>query len=165
MKFYAGGVAGDERDAVRKMRLGQINGAAVTAIGLGLIQPEVRVLELPMLINNYDELDYVRNKLDADLRKKFEDKGYVLLGWGDVGPVHIFSNIPIKAQGRSARRPSCGPGSTIRWCASSSSSSASTACRSACPTCCRRCRPASSTPATARRSRRWRCSGTPRSST
>src|SRR5277367_5811466 len=56
VKFYAGGVAGDERDAVRKMRLGQLSGAAVTAIGLGLIQSEVRVLELPMLIKNYAEL-------------------------------------------------------------------------------------------------------------
>src|ERR1700759_3228125 len=98
IKFCAGGTAGDERDAVRKMRLGQLNGAAVTAIGLGLINPEVRGLELPMLINSYDELDFVRNKLDADLRKKFDDKGYVLLAWGDVGPVHIFSNEPIKGK-------------------------------------------------------------------
>jgi TRAP-type C4-dicarboxylate transport system substrate-binding protein len=98
VKFYSGGVAGDERDAVRKMRLGQINGAAVTSIGLGLIQPEVRVLELPMLIKTYDEMDYVRNTLDADLRKKFEEKGYVLLAWGDVGPIHIFSNIPLKSK-------------------------------------------------------------------
>jgi len=98
IKFYPGGIAGDERDAVRKMRLGQINGAAVTAIGLGLIQSEVRVLELPMLINGYEELDYVRNKLDGDIRKKFEDKGYVLLSWGDVGPAHIFSNTPIKSK-------------------------------------------------------------------
>ena len=98
VKFFAGGTAGDERDAVRKMRLGQLNGAAVTAIGLGLINSEVRVLELPMLINSYDELDYVRNKLDADLRKKFDDKGYVLLAWGDVGPVHIFSNTPIRGK-------------------------------------------------------------------
>jgi TRAP-type C4-dicarboxylate transport system substrate-binding protein len=98
VKFFAGGTAGDERDAVRKMRLGQLNGAAVTAIGLGLINSEVRVLELPMLINSYDELDYVRNKLDPELRKKFEDKGYVLLAWGDVGPVHIFSNKPIRSK-------------------------------------------------------------------
>jgi TRAP-type transport system periplasmic protein len=98
VKFFAGGVAGDERDAVRKMRLGQINGAVVTSIGLGLINSEVRVLELPMLIASYDELDFVRNKLDGDIRKKFEEKGYVLLGWGDVGPVHMFSNIPIKSK-------------------------------------------------------------------
>jgi TRAP-type C4-dicarboxylate transport system substrate-binding protein len=98
VKFYAGGIAGDERDAVRKMRLGQINAAAVTSIGLGLIQPEVRVLELPMLVNTYDEMDYIRGTMDADLRKKFEDKGYVLLAWGDVGPIHIFSNIPLKSK-------------------------------------------------------------------
>jgi TRAP-type C4-dicarboxylate transport system substrate-binding protein len=98
VKFYAGGVAGDERDAVRKMRLGQINGAAVTSIGLGLIQSEVRVLELPMMVQNYEELDYLRIKLDAEIRKKFEEKGYVLLSWGDVGPVHIFSNVPIKSK-------------------------------------------------------------------
>jgi TRAP-type C4-dicarboxylate transport system substrate-binding protein len=98
VKFYAGGVAGDERDAVRKMRLGQINAAAVTSIGLGLIQPEVRVLELPMLVKTYDEMDYIRNTMDAELRKKFEEKGYVLLNWGDVGPIHIFSNIPLKSK-------------------------------------------------------------------
>jgi TRAP-type C4-dicarboxylate transport system substrate-binding protein len=98
LKFYAGGVAGDERDAVRKMRVGALSGAAVTAIGLGLIQSEVRVLELPMLVRNWEELDYLRNTLDGDLRKKFEEKGYVLLGWGDVGQVHIFSNIPLKSK-------------------------------------------------------------------
>ncbi len=103
IKFFAGGTAGDERDAVRKMRLGQLNGAAVTAIGLGLINSEVRVLELPMLINSYDELDFVRNKLNDDLRKKFDDKGYVLLAWGDVGPVHIFSNDPIKGKADLAK--------------------------------------------------------------
>lgn len=98
MKFYAGGITGDERDAVRKMRLGQINAAAVTAIGLSLIQSEVRVLELPLLVKNYEELDYIRTRLDAEFRKKFEEKGYVLLSWGDVGPVHIFSNHPIKSK-------------------------------------------------------------------
>jgi TRAP-type C4-dicarboxylate transport system substrate-binding protein len=103
VKFFAGGTAGDERDAVRKMRLGQLNGAAVTAIGLGLINSEVRVLELPMLINSYEELDFVRNKLDQDLRKKFDEKGYVLLAWGDVGPVHIFSNSPIKGKADLAK--------------------------------------------------------------
>jgi TRAP-type C4-dicarboxylate transport system substrate-binding protein len=103
VKFYAGGVAGDERDAVRKMRLGQMSGAAVTAIGLGLIQPEVRALELPMLMSSYEELDYVRSKMDAELRKKFDDKGYVLLFWGDVGPVYFFSNTPLKTKGDLAQ--------------------------------------------------------------
>jgi TRAP-type C4-dicarboxylate transport system substrate-binding protein len=95
VKFYSGGASGDERDMVRKMRLGQLSGAAVTSIGLGLIQPEVRVLEVPLLLQSWEELDYVRGQLDGELRKKFEDKGYVLLNWGDVGPIHLFSNTPV----------------------------------------------------------------------
>lgn len=98
IKFYAGGVAGDERDQVRKLRLGQLGGAALTSIGLGLIQSEVRVLEVPMLITSWDELDFVRRELDAELRAKFAEKGYVLLNWGDVGPIHLFSNIPVRSR-------------------------------------------------------------------
>lgn len=97
VKLYAGGVAGDERVAVHKMRLGQLHGAAVTTIGLGVINSDVLVLQLPFFIRSYEELDYVRTRLDAELRKKFEDKGYVLVGWADLGPIHFFSNIPVQS--------------------------------------------------------------------
>jgi TRAP-type C4-dicarboxylate transport system substrate-binding protein len=93
VKFYAGGVQGDERDVLRKIKLGQLHGAAVTAIGLASIDPEVRALEVA---RTYEELDYARAGLRDLLAKKFEEKGFVLLGWGDVGPVHVFSNRPIK---------------------------------------------------------------------
>lgn len=93
-KFYAGAVQGDERDVIRKMKLGQLSGAAITGIGLSMIAPEVRALEAA---RTYEELDHVRARLDALLKKKFEDKGYVLMGWGDVGPVHVFSQRPIRS--------------------------------------------------------------------
>jgi TRAP-type C4-dicarboxylate transport system substrate-binding protein len=98
-RFQSGGAAGDERDIVRKMRLGQLGGAAVTSIGLGLIASDVRVLEVPMLIRSYEELDFVRTQLDGELRQRFDEKGFVLLGWGDVGPLHLFSNTPVRARG------------------------------------------------------------------
>jgi TRAP-type C4-dicarboxylate transport system substrate-binding protein len=96
VKFYAGGVAGEERDVIRKMRLGQMNAAAITAVGLGLIQPDVRVLEIPFLFKDESELDRVRTTLDGEFRKKFQDQGFELLAWGDVGPVRLYSNIPLK---------------------------------------------------------------------
>jgi TRAP-type C4-dicarboxylate transport system substrate-binding protein len=65
VKFYLGGQSGDERDYVRKIKLGNLSGAVITAIGLGLIQPEVRALELPMMIRTDEELDFVRTKLDG----------------------------------------------------------------------------------------------------
>jgi TRAP-type C4-dicarboxylate transport system substrate-binding protein len=97
-KFFAGGVQGDEREAVRKMRQGALSGAAVTGVGLGLISGEVRVLELPLLFKSNEELDYVRTTLSDDFRKKFNEKGFELISWGEVGWVYIFSNIPIRSE-------------------------------------------------------------------
>ena len=97
-KFFAGGVAGDERDAVRKMKLGQLQGAALTATGIGLIQPQVRVFEAPFMWKDVTEMDGVRAALDGDIRRLMEEKGYVLLNWGDVGPVHLFTNIEVKSK-------------------------------------------------------------------
>jgi TRAP-type transport system periplasmic protein len=93
VKFYAGGVQGDERDVLRKIRLGQISGCAITGIGLSSIAPEVRALDIA---RTYDELDALRAALGPDIKKKFEEKGYLLASWGDVGPVHLFSNRPVK---------------------------------------------------------------------
>jgi TRAP-type C4-dicarboxylate transport system substrate-binding protein len=94
VKFYAGGVQGDERDCLRKIRLGQISGAAITGIGLASVAPEVRALDIA---RTYEELDQLRAALNDTLRKKFEEKGFILLGWGDVGPVQLFSNRPVKS--------------------------------------------------------------------
>src|SRR5689334_18088954 len=94
VKFYSGGVMGDEKDVIRKMKAGQLSGAAITGIGLAMINPEVRALEAA---RTYAELDHARERLDPLLRKKFDEKGYLLMGWGDVGPVHIFSQRPIRS--------------------------------------------------------------------
>lgn len=95
-KFYTGGVQGDEKDVLRKMRNGQLHAAGLTGFGLGTIVPEVRVLELPFMFQNLDELDYVRGKIEGDLAKEFEDKGYINLGWTDVGFVYLMSKNPIR---------------------------------------------------------------------
>ncbi|MBL7684761.1 MAG: TRAP transporter substrate-binding protein DctP [Deltaproteobacteria bacterium] len=97
-KIYAGGVSGDEKDVIRKMRIGQIHAAGLTGVGLGDIVPSVRILELPMLFKNYQEADYVKSKLQKDFETQFDQKGYVLLGWAEAGFVNIFSNKPIKSK-------------------------------------------------------------------
>src|SRR5215471_18875026 len=95
VKYFFSGQQGDERDVVRKMKLGQIDGAALTAVGLGLIKSDVRVLELPFLFKSDRQLDYVRDKMAPDFEQQFLNAGYVLLSWGDVGWVHLFTNQPI----------------------------------------------------------------------
>lgn len=96
LKFFPGGVQGDEKDVIRKMRNGQVHGAAFTGFGLGSIVPEVRVLELPFMFDNLDELDYVRSQTNDYYEKAFDEKGYSLWGWTDVGFVYLFTKVPVK---------------------------------------------------------------------
>ncbi len=98
LKIYPGGVSGDEKDVIRKMKIGQIHAAGFTGVGLGDIVPSIRILELPMLFKNYQEVDYVRNKLSKDFETQFDQKGFILLGWAEAGFVNIFSNKPIKSK-------------------------------------------------------------------
>ncbi len=98
IKFYAGQVQGDEKDVVRKMRTGQLQGGSFTAVGLGKLNPKVLVLQMPMLFDTEKELDKVRKAMRTEFEKSFINKGYVLLGWGDVGWVYIFSKKPIDSQ-------------------------------------------------------------------
>lgn len=94
-KFYPGGVSGDEKDVIRKMRVGQIHGAGFTGVGLGQILPEVRVLDLPFLFETDAQIQHVYEKLNDYFYARFEEKGYVLLGWVPVGWVHFFSTRKI----------------------------------------------------------------------
>jgi TRAP-type C4-dicarboxylate transport system substrate-binding protein len=93
IKFYAGGLQGDERDMLRKIRLGQLSGAAVTGIGLSSISPEARALEIA---RTDEQLEGLRAALAKDIEKSFFDKGYMLVNWGDVGPVYLFAKRPVK---------------------------------------------------------------------
>lgn len=94
-KFYPGGVSGDEIDVIRKMRIGQVHAAGFTGVGLGEILPEVRVLDLPFLFRNDKEIEHIYEKMNDYFAARFEEKGYVLLGWVPVGWVHFFSSEPV----------------------------------------------------------------------
>ena len=91
LRFYEGGSQGDERDFVRKMRAGQVDGAALTSIGLGQLVRPMLVLVVPGVIEDYEQLDRVRAELGPRFEKMFNDRGYTLLGWGDAGKTRLFS--------------------------------------------------------------------------
>jgi TRAP-type C4-dicarboxylate transport system substrate-binding protein len=99
LHFFAGGAAGDERDFVRKMRAGQLDGAAVTTVGLGQIVRSCLVLQAPGVCHTYKRIDAVRSKLSADFEKQFEGAGFKLLGWGDAGQGRVFSNTAVHTPG------------------------------------------------------------------
>lgn len=94
VKVYPGGVAGDEGDMVRKIRIGQLHAATVTGVGLGRIHRATYALQLPMAMQSYEELDYVRDRLGPEIAGELEKGGVVVLSWGDAGWVHFFSKTP-----------------------------------------------------------------------
>ena len=96
-KFYPGGVQGDEPDVLKKMRFNQLQGGAFTGYGIGRMYSPARVLELPFLFNNTDEIDFIRQQFTDEFKQGFKDNGYTLLGWMEVGFVHMFSREPIRS--------------------------------------------------------------------
>ncbi len=95
-RFYPGGSQGDERDVLRRIRTGQLQGAGFTGVGMGEISSKVRILDSPFLFRSYDEVDLIYEKFGEEFRQDFYDNGYVLLGWAEVGFVYLFSNVPIE---------------------------------------------------------------------
>lgn len=95
-KIYPGGVAGDEKDVLRKIRLGQLHSAGFTGVGLGEIYSEVRIFDSPFLFRNYEEVDFIQQKFFDKFAQGFEKNGFVLLGWADVGFVYVYTNSPVK---------------------------------------------------------------------
>ena len=97
---YPDGSQGGETDMVRRMRIGQLQGGLLSVVGLREIEPSIAALQnMPLLFRNWEEVDYVREKIRPAMEKKFLDKGFVVLAWGDAGWVRFFSKEAALAPG------------------------------------------------------------------
>ena len=96
-RIYPGGVLGDEKDMLRKMKIGQIQGAALTSGGLSALNKELDILQIPFLFQTYEEVDAVLNRMDSSFRKGFEENGYILLGWPEAGFIYLLSTVPVSS--------------------------------------------------------------------
>jgi TRAP-type transport system periplasmic protein len=89
---FTDGSQGGEAEMVRRMRIGQLQAALLSVVGLREIEPSIAALQnLPLAFRSWEELDYVREKMRPGMEKKFLEKGYVVLAWGDAGWVRFFS--------------------------------------------------------------------------
>jgi len=89
--IYAAGVLGDEPDLVKKLRIGQLQAAGLSAVGLALVDDGAMSMHLPLLFDSDAELDWVRNRMTAKLEADIAKKGFILLTWTDGGWVRFFS--------------------------------------------------------------------------
>ena len=95
-KFYPGGVMGKDRDVLRKIRLRQLHGAAVTGNVLNDVYPDIRLYNLILKFHGLKEVDYIREKMDAELMAGLEQKGLVPFGISEIGMAFIMSIEPVQ---------------------------------------------------------------------
>ena len=91
LRIYPGGVAGDDPDVVRKMRIGQLHAGTLTLAGLSEIDDSFNIFSIPMFFETYEEYFHVLEELEPELRKILADKGFELLHWGHGGWIHLFA--------------------------------------------------------------------------
>jgi TRAP-type transport system periplasmic protein len=97
LQFFYNGTQGDEAAMVGKMKAGQLDGAAVTAVGLGKIYKPILALQMPGLFTTWGKLDAARDAMKGEFEKGAKDAGFSILGWGDVGAVHVMTKgVTIK---------------------------------------------------------------------
>lgn len=96
LQVFFGGVAGDEKDVLRKIRAGQLDGTAVTTAAMSQFVRQVLVMDAPGLFTNYAQVDAVRAALKDDFSTEAYSNGFKVMGWGDFGRIRIFSKDPIR---------------------------------------------------------------------
>jgi len=95
VRLYPGGVAGDDPDVVRKMRLGTLNAGVLTSVGVAEVDKSVYALGIPMMYASYEEVYYVLEKMRPRLEAGLLAKGFVVLNWADGGWVRFFTQKPV----------------------------------------------------------------------
>ncbi len=95
-KYYPGGVMGDDKAVIRKMRIGQLHGGAVVSGSLAQFYPDSLVYGLPLIFKSLEEVDYVRERMDPVILKGYEDNGVVAFGMAEGGFAYVMSNAPVQ---------------------------------------------------------------------
>jgi len=103
-KFYAGGVMGNDKSVLRKIRVGQLHGGAFTAGGLAEVYPDLSLYSLPLQFRSLAEVDYVRGRLDPLLMQGLEDAGFVSFGFAEGGFALLMADVPVRSTADMASR-------------------------------------------------------------
>jgi TRAP-type transport system periplasmic protein len=96
LKFYGGGVMGNEKSVFRKMRAGQLHGGAFSSTALTEVYPDLMLRALPMVFRDYAAYDAMSLAMDGTFRQGLEDAGYVNFGFADAGTSMPMGTVPIR---------------------------------------------------------------------
>jgi TRAP-type C4-dicarboxylate transport system substrate-binding protein len=114
LKIYPGGVMGDDKAVLRKLRVGQLHGAAMTSGGVMQPYPDIALYNLPLVFRDSAEVDYVRARLDKKLMAGLREQKFVGFGLAEVGFAYPMMKDPVTSvasfQDRRVWAPDNDPG-------------------------------------------------------
>lgn len=96
IKFYPGGVMGDDKAVLRKIRIGQLQGGAFVSGSLSKFYPDNQIYSLPLFFRSFKEIDYVRGYLDKQIIDGFKKGGFIIFGIAEGGFAYVMSKVPIR---------------------------------------------------------------------
>ncbi len=96
-QIYPNAIAGSEPDMIRKMKIGQLDAAALTSMGIYIIDPSLTILQLPAIFTSYDELDYCRKRLIPQIDERILKQGFKVLNHSELGGLYFFTKKPVKS--------------------------------------------------------------------
>jgi len=95
LKFYTGGVMGNDKSVLRKIRVGQLDGGAFTMGGLAAVNPDLLLYGLPLFYPSTEVVDRVRAVLDPLLVAGLEREGFICFGFAEGGFARFMSREPV----------------------------------------------------------------------
>jgi len=95
IRYFPGGVMGNDNSVLRKIRIGQLQGGVIISGGLTDIYPDIDLYNIPFIFRSYDEADYVRERMDPILIKGLAEHGFVSFGLSEGGFAYLMSKRPI----------------------------------------------------------------------
>ncbi len=96
LRYYPGGVMGNDNSVLRKIRVGQLQGGAITGGGLSSIYADAQIYNLPFQFRNLEEVDAVRREMDPQIVEGLHQAGYVSFGLSEGGFAYLLSNTPVR---------------------------------------------------------------------
>ncbi len=95
-RFFPGGIMGNDKSVLRKIRIGQLHGGAIVSGGLAAIYSDIGIYSVPFIFRSFEEVDYVRQKMDPLLIEGLKKKGFISFGFAEGGFAYLMSNQSIK---------------------------------------------------------------------
>jgi TRAP-type C4-dicarboxylate transport system substrate-binding protein len=97
LTVYPASLMGDQNTVVKKIKIGQLSGSALSSGGLELIYKDFAIMGFPMIFNTVEEFDYVSEKMMPYYEAESEKRDFVFISWTEVGFIYLFSKKKVNS--------------------------------------------------------------------